>query len=291
MTDPLTALRGVPSTTLDPGPVHARIDELSTRTPRRRRLPALALAVAAAVAAAVVLATGGTPTTTHPTAATAATLLHDLGDRAGDLARVKLTDGQYYAVRVHQYAASGKATSVDMRTWEHNGDGRELVLVDGRTKRDVRLGTPQAGRNLPDLATFPTDPVALAAKLRAVTKTTQLHPGSEPTARDYVSTAMQMVFDARQTPPAVLRGIYAFLATLPGMRLIGDVTDPLGRPGKAVAVDGDPVTQEGIGIELILAPDTGLPLATVHYRDGDVNRPWLYTVRQEGVVTGTDTLP
>jgi hypothetical protein len=89
----------------------------------------------------------------------------------------------------------------------------------------------------------------------------------------------------------LLRGIYEFLATLPGMRLIGDVKDPLGRPGKAVAVDGDPVTAEGIGIELILAPDTGLPLAAVHYRDGDVNQPWLYTTRQEGVVTGTDTLP
>jgi hypothetical protein len=75
------------------------------------------------------------------------------------------------------------------------------------------------------------------------------------------------------------------------VRLIGDVTDPFGRAGKAVAVDGDPVTQEGIGIELIVAPETGLPLAYVHYRDGDVDDPWLYTTRQEGVVKGKDALP
>jgi len=127
--------------------------------------------------------------------------------------------------------------------------------------------------------------------MRELAAKAQVHPGSEPTPRDYVNAAMQTVFDARQTPPAVLRGIYEFLATVPGIRLIGDVTDPLGRPGKAVAVDGDPVTNEGIGIELIVAPETGEPLAVVHYRDGNVNDPWLYTTRQAGVVTGADALP
>ena len=296
MTDPLTALRELPPTKLDPGPVHARIDELSATTPRRRRLPVVALVATAAVAAAVVLATGGTPTSTEPAAATAAVLLHDLGKRAGDLPRVKLTDGQYYAVRVNQHPAKKGAdlSTVDNRTWAHGTDGREQVIVDGKSVRDVPLGAPQADGAkylpFPDLASFPTEPAALAAKLREAAKTTQLHPGEEPSTRDYVVSAMSMIFDHRQTPPDVLRGIYDFLAGLPGIRLIGDVKDPLGRPGKAVAVDGGP-NQEGIGIELILAPDTGLPLAAVHYRDGDVNDPWLYTTREEGVVTGTDTLP
>jgi hypothetical protein len=99
-----------------------------------------------------------------------------------------------------------------------------------------------------------------------------------------------MVFGAKPTPPAVLRGIYDFLGTLPGIRLIGDVTDPLGRPGKAVAVNGD-ANSEHVGVELILAPDTGLPLAVVHYRNNDIEQHWLYTTRQEGVVKGTETLP
>ncbi len=45
------------------------------------------------------------------------------------------------------------------------------------------------------------------------------------------------------------------------MKLVGDVTDPLGRPGKAVAADGDAQIHEGIGVELIVNPDTGRPLA------------------------------
>jgi hypothetical protein len=296
MTDPLTALRDVPAARLDAAPVHARIDELIA-TRRRRRLPALALAATATAAAAVVLTTGGTPTTTQPTAATAATVLHVLGQRAADQTPPQLAPGEYYAVRVNQHPAADvkDLSSVDNRTWAHGDEGRDLVLVNGKTKLDGPLRTPPPDgaryKPWPDLTAFPTAPAALAAQLREVAKSNHPDPGAEPTTRDYVITAMQMIFDHRQTPPDVLRGIYDFLAGLPGIRLIGDVKDPLGRPGKAVAVDGDPQIHEGIGIELILAPDTGLPLAAVHYRDGDVNDPWLVTTRQEGVVTGTDTLP
>jgi hypothetical protein len=295
MTDPLTALREVPAARLDAAPVHARIDELATAR-RRRRLPVLALAATAAATAAVVLTTGGTPTTSQPTVATAATVLHTLGQRAAGQPAPELAPGEYYAVRVNQHLVEdAKLSGLDNRTWAHGSEGRELVLVNGKEKRDVPLGTPPADgvkyMPWPDLARFPTEPAALAAKLREVAKAGQLDPNAEPTTRDYVVTAMQMIFDHRQTPPDVLRGIYDFLAGLPGIRLIGDVKDPLGRPGKAVAIDGDPQIHEGMGIELILAPDTGLPLAAVHYRDGDVNKPWLYTTRQEGIVTGTDALP
>jgi hypothetical protein len=297
MTDPLTALREVrPPARLDADPVHARIDELIAAPPRRRRLPALALVAVAGAAAAVVLTTGGTPTTTRPAVATAATVLHDLGRRVASTPAVKIGPGQYFAVRVHQYEAADETKGLDTRTWARGDQGRELVLVDGKTKRDVALGTPPPdvpkGAAPPDdLAALPTEPKALAERMRIAATTIQSRPGAEPTARDYILTASMMVFGRRETPPDVLRAVYDFLATLPGIRLIGDVTDPLGRPGKAVAVDGDPDIHEGIGIELILAPDTGTPLAVVHYRDGDVDDPWLYTTRQAGVVTGTDELP
>jgi hypothetical protein len=157
-------------------------------------------------------------------------LANTLGKRVAATPAMQLGQGEYDAVRVHQYAAPGqKAAEVDMRTWSRGDDGRRLVLVDGKTKADQPL---EAGpESFPDSST-------------------------------------------KETPPDVLRGVYEFLATLPGMRLIGDVKDPLGRPGTAVAV----------GIELILAPDTGQPLAVVHYRDGDVDDPWLYTTRQAAVV-------
>ena len=95
-----------------------------------------------------------------------------------------------------------------------------------------------------------------------------------------------MITDHRTTPPEVLRAIFTFLSGLPGIRLVGDVVDPIGRPGKAVAVDGDPERHEGIGVELIVNPDTGKPLAFVHYKDGDVNRRWLETDPHEAVVRG-----
>ena len=93
-----------------------------------------------------------------------------------------------------------------------------------------------------------------------------------------------MIADHRTTPPEVIRAIFTFLSGLPDIRLVGDVVDPIGRPGKAVAVDGDRERHEGLGIELIVNPDTGKPLAFVHYKGGDVNRRYLEMTRTEAVV-------
>ena len=84
--------------------------------------------------------------------------------------------------------------------------------------------------------------------------------------------------------------MFGFLSGLPGMKLVGHVTDPLGRPGVAVAADGDPDIHEGVGVELIVNPETGRPLAMIHYRR-EVSTPWLETLRTEGVVRSTDELP
>jgi hypothetical protein len=299
MTDPLTALRNVsaPPARFESAPVHARIDELITRR-RRRRLPILGVAaLTAAAAAAVLLTTGGTTTSTKPTIATAATVLQDLATRAGEQAPPKLAGGEYYAVRVVQAHAANPEKALDLRYWEDSsGKGREVGILDGRKRKDVALGTPDPNLppgsvKLPELATLPTDDAGMAAAMRDLANRTRM-PGetAPPTTRDYVLAASQMISDQRGTPPAVLRAIFRFLSVQPGMKLVGDVVDPLGRPGKAVAADGD-ADHEGIGVELIVNPDTGRPLAMVHYKDGDVNRPWLEMTREEGVVTGTSQLP
>lgn len=159
------------------------------------------------------------------------------------------------------------------------------------------LGTPDKRLlpkpiKLPELRTFPTDPKGVAESMRALASMTL--PGkerTEPTTRDYVLAASQMVTAQRNTPPEVLRALFEFFSGLPGMELVGDVVDPLGRPGKAVAADGDPYAHEGVGVELVVDPENGRPLAFIHYRDGDVGKPWLQTTREEGVVRGTATLP
>lgn len=267
---------------------HERINDLIVAPPRRtRRLPALGLAVAAAAAAVVAFAPGGGPT--RLAVATAATTLRGFDPRP----LPTLAPGEYYAVRVVQREAEGEDQGLDLRYWaDANGQGREQSLLDGKVRRGKALAAPEpVPSDAPAHPTWPTDPKDLATYLR---ERVPVVPGTErraPTTRDYVLAASQMIVDQRGTPPETLRAVFAFLSELPGMKLVGDVTDPLGRPGKAVAADGDPEIHEGIGVELIVDPETGRPLAMVHYRDGDVNQPWLQTTREEGVVTDTKTLP
>ena len=240
------------------------------------------------------LTTGGSPGTTTPEVATAATVLRDLAQRAGEQPPTQLGAGEYLFVKVVQRNAANHKKALDLRYWsDAKGEGREVAILDGKKLRDAELGAPRPGLppmpDAADLSKFPTEPQALAAKMKELAERTRV-PGqtTPPTSRDYLLAATQMVVDHRSTPPDVLRAIFGFLSGLPDMRLVGDVRDPLGRPGKAVAVDGDQDRHEGIGVELIVAPDTGKPLAFVHYKDGDVNRPWLELSRVEAVVRGTN---
>jgi hypothetical protein len=294
MTDPITALRDFPppATDFDAAATHARIDELARRGRRRRRAPLLAFAATAAAATAVVLTTGGSPATTRPQAATAATVLRQLADRAGEQDPVRLGAGEYLYVRTVQRDAANHEKALDLRYWvDAEGKGREVAILDGKKTRDTWLGAPYPGfppgEEAPALSTLPTEPAALAARMRELAEPLR-EPGetASPTAREYLRVATLMVADHRTTPPEVLRAIFSFLSGLPDIRLVGDVVDPIGRPGKAVAVDGDPDRHEGLGIELIVNPDTGKPLAFVHYQGGDVNRPWLEMTRTEAVVRG-----
>jgi hypothetical protein len=286
MTDPITMLRELPAPELDfdATSTHARID-----APRRRRAPLVALAATAAVAAAVVLTTGGSPTATRPE--TASALLRDLAQRAGEQPSIALGPGQYRFSRIVQRNAENHEKALELRYWENAaGKGREVAILDGKTLRDTYLGAPHPGLpegpEPPRLDRLPTEPAALAARMEELARLTMVPGGErEPTARHYLLAATQMVTDPSATPPEVLRAIFTFLSEQPGIRLIGDVVDPLGRPGKAVAVDGDP-DHEGIGVELIVNPETGSPLAFVHYKDGDVHRPWLELTREVAVVDG-----
>ncbi|MDA0185429.1 hypothetical protein OJ997_34300 [Solirubrobacter phytolaccae] len=270
---------------------HERVNDLIvTPRPRRsRKLPALALVTTAAAAAAVAFAPSGAPT--RPEIATAKTVLRDFQPQP----LPTLGAGEYYAVRVVQRKAKGDDEGLDLRYWANADDkGREVAILHGKLRTDDPLGAaakrlPPGAKPLPAMSELPTEPKALAAELRERAMGVRLDK-REPTTRDYVLVAMQMVTDERGTPPEVLRAVFSFLSGLPGMQLVGNVTDPLGRPGVAVAADGDQDSHEGIGVELIVNPETGRPLAFIHYRD-DVSKPWLQTIRTEGVVKDTETLP
>ncbi|MBE2314570.1 hypothetical protein DVA67_001170 [Solirubrobacter sp. CPCC 204708] len=281
---------------------HERINDEIVAPPsrRRRRLPALGLTAAvagAAAVAAVALAPTSVPTATRPEVATAATVLRGLEPQP----LPKLGPGEFYAVRVVQRQAENPAEALDSRYWtDANGKVFERVLYQGDVKREGVLGqvdarngvlTPAGEGSYPRL---PEDVKDVPEDLRRMARTFGLErdKDAEPTTRSYVLAASELVFDPRGTSPEVLRAVWEVLSGLPGMKLVGDVKDPLGRPGKAVEADGDPVNHEGVGVRLIVNPDSGRPLAFIHYRRKDgVVKPWLETFRTEGVTKDADTLP
>ena len=164
---------------------HERVDEL-TVTPRprsRRKLPALALAATAAAAAAVAFAPGSAPT--RVAVATAATVLRDFEPQP----LPTLASGEYYAVRVVQRDARDHEDALDLRYWaDANGKVHDRSFLDGKERRaDATPPPPVNARKLPELRDFPTEPQALAAKMRELATAT--HPPGErrePTTRDYI---------------------------------------------------------------------------------------------------------
>jgi hypothetical protein len=63
---------------------------------------------------------------------------------------------------------------------------------------------------------------------------------------------------------AVRAGAYRMMASLPGVKALGEFTDPLGRKGQAVTMGADGSAE--ILHRVIIDPKTGLPLTTQMYR-------------------------
>lgn len=113
-----------------------------------------------------------------------------------------------------------------------------------------------------DLSDLPTDPGTLERRIAkheiletlpsARTTFSVLHDSPATTfdiARDLLGTQ-------RYAPPEVRKALYEVIARQPSVELLGHVTDPVGRPGVAVAV-----TSQGIRRELVFDPDTSSFLA------------------------------
>lgn len=274
----------------DPGPpspdAYARaramlLDRISAaeRPPRARRrwlLPAAGLAASGAAAAAVFLVIG-------PSAqpASAASMLRD----AAAVARAQepppvLAPGQYLYTRsenaymttvVGQDGDAASALVPNVReTWiERGGTGwlyqtsgpptflserdretwarlDEPDLADGtmnvRLENDDGPEVPMVSLDLPD------DPDALWDRLQADAggKGNGLHEEMFVLVGD----ALRETF----TTPAQRAALYEVAARIPGVELVGTITDHAGRPGVAVAMSDE---KAGIRATLIFDPDTG----------------------------------
>lgn len=111
-----------------------------------------------------------------------------------------------------------------------------------------RLGSIELSRS--ELLAFPADPATIYARMRAQVDDRGHSPEGE------VFTEIGDALRESPAPASLRAGLYGALALIPGIELVGDVTDRAGRRGVAVAF-----TEVGIRHELIFDPETSEMLA------------------------------
>lgn len=252
--------------------------------PRRRRLaarpwvPALAgvVAVAAAAAVAVTVLTPGAPGGGSPVAGnsgpaagggmTAITLLAKVADAAAQQHEPKVSDSEFVYVRS---AVSWGTPLHERQVWvsvaslcappglliEH-GKRISLGNQDASSQPTVP-GYCGGGVNDPTyrfLQRLPTDPRTL---LNFIYHQIRGERWGSELAREEFTTIGDMIRESI-VPPKTAAGLFRAAALIPGVRLVGHVTNAVGRPGIAVSFKGhgdlvasewifDPVTYQFIG--------------------------------------------
>lgn len=267
-----------------------------------RRTALLAVAAATAVVAVVVpqitspsdAVAGGAPPLTYslgtPAEAWGTSLpsahdaLGDLAEVAGDAPDLPRT-GDVQRIDLYSWASEYDASTGESTVYP-TGEQRWLA-ADGSTRVDQRRADPvtydgqidttsgpsAAGAESSDsmppgtldptaVSDLPTDPDELGAALLAqMPEGLATRPG-----QDDVILAQSVVQQYQFTvvPQDVASGMWSALAEYPSVRLVGDTTDRLGRPGVAVAVP-DTLNEES-GFEavlvLIISPTDGQLMGT-----------------------------
>ena len=215
----------VPTPTLPPwSPAHD--------VPARRQVVTVRrLAVAAAVVAAVVfvptLSTGGGPS---GGSAEAAEVLHRAGVAAGNQPDGDWKDANYWHTTT-SYVLDGKA--ITRQVWiGHHSLG---VLMDpGVASGAIPLDWSDfEGVPWDELWSLPTTTPELRAKVRELAGT----------AGNSVDQEMFVVIGdllrESPAPPKLRAALYDVAGTIPGVRLLGPMTDHIGRPGVGVSRDGE----------------------------------------------------
>jgi hypothetical protein len=133
---------------------------------------------------------------------------------------------------------------------------------------------------LEEFLSLPTEPDELYARIEQGGRTTD----------NPVSYQMFVIIgDLLRTElvsPDLRAALYRVAADIPGIRLVGNVVDPVGRKGVAVTIDQTSATpgveDPGVQHELIFDPDTGAFLAEREV----MTKPWDYVGAEPGTVIG-----
>ncbi|MGI5491137.1 CU044_5270 family protein [Microtetraspora malaysiensis] len=166
----------------------------------------------------------------------------------------------------------------DEAAWKKMGSPR---LGHGPTEPqvnnyDIRMRFMIGSRRLSmdELAKLPTSPAALDKYLRRGYQADANDP-ENPFQGSYHQYVWGTAHDLLSGPitPGTRAALYQVLADQPGVTMVGNVTDPLGRQGVAVAVKAESryaSDVEGVSqFRLIVAPDTGKLLAYQVMQFGD----------------------
>ncbi|HEX2084350.1 MAG TPA: CU044_5270 family protein, partial [Solirubrobacteraceae bacterium] len=192
-------------------------------------------------------------------------------------------DGRFVSREVGRARFGGPR---DRRRWEANGRRPPLPKPSGRVVRGPIRGLEGgyvAGASqltYEQLAALPTDGEAMYEKLL------ELAGDAGPTPDVEAFVIVSDLLRAAPVPRRVRAGLYRATAHIEGIELVGEVRDPLGRKGLAVALE-----HEGQRRQLIFDPQTSTVLAEEEvlterndYVDGPPGFPLEYRVVERQAV-------
>lgn len=219
----------------------------SQRTRRNYRLGLTAMVAAAATAALVIGPTIGTGNNPPPATAAAQVLL-TASAAAGDQGEGWPNATYWHIVTDRQFlkfSPTPEAVDREEAWWGRVGDS-VLKSASGKLDWTFPWQSGLGGKEMTwaDLYKLPTDPVALERALRAGMEVERADLG-ELDQRSAVSVDALLFARLgdimRESPasPALQSALWAVAANIPGVELIGDVTDAAGRPGVAVQFGAD----------------------------------------------------
>ncbi len=209
---------------------------------RAKALIGAAVAAAAAAAAAAVITMPSTAgpaglSTGHmakaPMTLTAAAVLDQAAQAA--VAQASWPDAQYWYFE-HEYTCGGQLYTA--KVWISRHGNGVLEKTGPKNNTDPVCSSDLFTAPIIDsykfgpytwsqLYTLPTDPAKLKAKLMA-----DFGQGGGPD----LFAAVEIVLVDSPAPPAVRSALFKVAASIPGIKVIGDYTDPLGRTGTALQI-------------------------------------------------------
>jgi len=230
---------------------------------RRRRRPAIAIAVAGAAVVAAAIALAARPGTTSGASPAAARLLANIATAAARQPTPAVRDSQFWYIEswvAYQVCDGGSGSNCvlekphERQIWQSvsNQCVTGLVREDGQDTPLVfssnYLHCPYRGSvNDPTyrfLQSLPTDPRALLGLIEREMQ------GQLPRPEEAFTTIGDLLGEAI-APPPVSAALYRAAALIPGVSVVADATDAVGRHGVAVAF-----TYQGTRTEWIFSKQT-----------------------------------